>query len=179
MGQESKGPGSLDRAGEQGGRLQGRLLFRRACPCQSPSRAGHTGSGSLGLPLPPPPLILTSTSIAERLQKGFPLPLPSHIQLLNLLLQSHQVSTKGPFSPNLPPQQQLDAESFLYASLVASAFYPCNNRERWGLSVNREGRLRLRTTTQLLKPRSKARFLLLTIGYIIPTRHLVKMELTW
>lgn len=115
------------------------------------------------------PSILTSTSIAERLQKGFPLPLPTHVQLLNLLLQSHQVSSKGPFSPNLPPQQQPGAESFLYASLVSSAFYPCNNRERWGLSVNREGRLRLRNTTQLLKPRSKARFLLLTVGYVIPT----------
>ncbi|KAF6284130.1 bactericidal permeability increasing protein [Rhinolophus ferrumequinum] len=28
--------------------------------------------------------------VNERLQKGFPLPLPTHIQLLNLLLQSHQ-----------------------------------------------------------------------------------------
>ncbi|XP_019605805.2 bactericidal permeability-increasing protein [Rhinolophus sinicus] len=28
--------------------------------------------------------------VNERLQKGFPLPMPSHIQLLNLLLQSHQ-----------------------------------------------------------------------------------------
>lgn len=28
--------------------------------------------------------------VNERLQKGFPLPLPAHIQLLNLLLQSHQ-----------------------------------------------------------------------------------------
>lgn len=28
--------------------------------------------------------------VNERLQKGFPLPLPTHVQLLNLLLQSHQ-----------------------------------------------------------------------------------------
>ena len=69
-------------------------------------------------PLPPtaPPnrggtFTLTSalTSNAEKLQKGFPLPLPAYIELFNLTLQPYQVSPQGLlrqisyFDSHLPP----------------------------------------------------------------------------
>lgn len=53
---------------------------------------------SLGLASTFPPFVLTSCSVTERLQKGFPLPLPANVQLFNLVLQSHQVGPKVPFA---------------------------------------------------------------------------------
>ena len=79
---------------------------------------------SLPHPLPSPLRSLTLTSIAERLQKGFPLPLPRHVQLLNLVLQSYQVSPKGLFSPSLPPQQQPGAEKRSLCQPHAKHFLP-------------------------------------------------------
>ncbi|ELW69637.1 Bactericidal permeability-increasing protein [Tupaia chinensis] len=40
--------------------------------------------------------------VNERMQRGFPLPLPARVQLSNLMVQSHKVSRQRPFSPQLP-----------------------------------------------------------------------------
>ena len=74
--------------------------------CRARGAAGRPGwlsripaPPSLYLPLPyrGGTLTLTSTltSNAEKLQKGFPLPLPASIQLFNLVFQPHQVSPQA------------------------------------------------------------------------------------
>lgn len=97
-GTDVRGSGSLEHGREQGGRLQGRFLTGLHAHANPYPELGTQAQGGTFDLLPSDPL--TAISTAARLQKGFPLPLPTHIQLLNLLLQSHQVSPKGLSSPN-------------------------------------------------------------------------------
>lgn len=67
--------------------------------CQPAGLSVSDPCRSLYLPLPYRGSTLTLTSTltpnAEKLQKGFPLPLPASIQLFNLVLQPHQVSPQA------------------------------------------------------------------------------------
>ena len=107
-GQEFTSPGCLERGGGEGGRLQAASsqVSSQSQACGARGAAGRPGwlsripaPPSLYLPLPyrGGTLTLTSTltSNAEKLQKGFPLPLPASIQLFNLVFQPHQVSPQA------------------------------------------------------------------------------------
>lgn len=115
-GREFTSPGCSEHGGGESGRFQA-----ASSQVSSQSRARAAGLSvsdpcrSLHLPLPyrGSPLTLTSTltSNAEKLQKGFPLPLPASIQLFNLMLQPHQVSPQALLrqishhNSHLPPRQ--------------------------------------------------------------------------
>lgn len=141
------GPWSVVKSGS----LWGRLLVKVKAastrpPYPEPGTLAQGGRppGAVGL-APSPPLVLTFSSTAERLQEGFPLPMPANVQAYNLVLQSHQVGPKVSFRQVSLNTSNVLPESSLYASPVASTL-PLQHPARW-VTVHTQDRVRLRKAT--------------------------------
>lgn len=127
--------------------LRDSLLLKPAGTCRPYPEPGTQVQGgclsSLGLVSAFPPLVLTSLSIAERLQEGFPLPLPADVQLSNLVLQTHQVGPKVPRHP-----MSLHNSDLLPKIPILSTLCPTSTLRSGWLLMNREERVRLGKATQ-------------------------------
>lgn len=158
------GPGcalGAERAGMHGFRVPGVCWGQRETLGSLLPRAEHRG-GALSLslsflsgpalPLSPPcrgrtltsPLTLTSalTSNAEKLQRGFPLPLPAYIQLSNLVLQPHQVSAQVSLA-----KSPTTVATFLHRSSVPSTLQPS---QKVGAVNNQRTKANTQKSTPLL-----------------------------
>ncbi|XP_023406010.1 bactericidal permeability-increasing protein isoform X1 [Loxodonta africana] len=130
-------------AGASSDRLTGELMMNSLRLELKHSDVGFFSVGSLQTVMNYLIHFLVLPIVNERLKEGFPLPLPAHIQLSNVVLQPRQVSPSKPlFTKSSLTIATSCQNAFSMPSPVSRAFYPYNPLGMW--LANREERLRLR-----------------------------------